>query len=201
MNIFAALQMLVNSNAKKPLNITLDEIQASVNSVRKATRKIGVVKGITYNTNYDSQVLSVLDEPIISIEGSGRILQIIPVTNTNAGSRLGTVLFTVDGEILLNNRARYCYPASDATGTDIVGDTYYPTNPSFVSNLFGTSTTFYRGYSAIFREDSNTFATNISSIVTPNGVPFKNGFELRLSQAITTDETKVGVIVVYELYE
>lgn len=201
MNIFAALQMLVNSNPNKPLDIKLDEVQAEVGNLRKATRKVKTIAGVPYNATNKSQVLTTDDTPVFSVEGSGRILQILPICNYNANSRVGTVLLTVDDEIILNNGAQYSHPASDTPGVVIVNNTYYPTSISVVAPVFGSSNSHYFGYSMILRENASTFDTHNSAIISPTGVPFKNGFDLRLTQAITSDTTKVGVIVVYELYE
>ena len=99
MNIFAAIGMVLNSNLNKPLNITLDEIQESVDNAHKVTRYVKTTVGIPYNTTYNKQVISESDSPVFSIEGNGRILQILPICNHNANSRVGTVLLTVDGEI------------------------------------------------------------------------------------------------------
>lgn len=198
MNIFAAIKKAINSNLDKPLNITLDEIQGSIG---KATRKVKTVVGIPYNATNKSQVLTLNDTPVFSIEGKGRILQILPICNYNANSRVGTVLLTVDGEILLNNGAQYSHPSSDLSGLAIVNNVYYPTNVSVITTAFGASNSHYFGYSMILREDASTFDTHNSAIITLAGIPFKNGFDLRLTQAISTDVNKAGVIVVYELYE
>lgn len=201
MNIFAAIKKAINSDLDKPLNITLNEIRDSVNNGHKITRHVETVVGIPYNATYNSQVINASDEPVFSIEGSGRILQILPVCNQNINSRAGTVLLTVDGETLLNNNARYSYSASDTNGIVIVNDTYNPTTISIVSTAFGASNTYYFGYSTILRNDSSAFDTHYSSIITPIGIPFKNKFDIKLTQAISTDVAKVGVIVIYELYE
>lgn len=201
MNILAAIQMLVNSNPEKPLNVTLDEINDSIGEVRKATRKVKTVVGIPYNATNKSQVLTLDDTPVFSIEGHGRILQILPICNQNSNSRVGTVLLTVDGEIILNNGTQYSYPSSDMTGLAIVNNVYHPTNVSVISTAFGASNYHYFGYSMILREDASTFDTHNSAIITLTGIPFKNGFDIRLTQAISTDTNKAGVIVVYELYE
>lgn len=199
MNILGAIGKFINSDLHKPLNITLNEIQ---NSVNKATRRVKIITGIPYNATYDNQVITTTDEPIVSITGSGRILQILPICNQNSNSRNGTVLLTVDGEILFNNAMRYSYSASDATGHVIVNDTYYTSGSFSVSaTAFGSSSSYYFGNTMILQEDSSTFIKSNKSIVSSVGIPFKNNFDIRLTQAISTDTTKAGVIVVYELYE
>lgn len=199
MSIWAEIKKSINSNLNKPLNITLDEIQTSVN--RKATRKVEIVVGVPYNEIYREQVLTINDTPVFSIEGNGRILQILPICNYNYNSRVGTVLLTVDGEIVLNNGAQYSHPSSDNSGMVIVNNTYYPTNISLITTAFGSSNSHYFNYSMILREDASTFDMHNSAIITLTGIPFKNGFDIRLTQTISTDINKAGVIVVYELYE
>ena len=201
MNIFAAIKKAINSNLDKPLNITLDEIKASVGKGNSASRKVKTVVGVPYNATNKSQVLTTNDTPVFSIEGKGRILQILPICNQNANSRVGTVLLTVDGEIILNNGVQYSHPASDTTGLAIVNNVYYPTNVSVITTAFGASNSHYFGYSMILREDASTFDSHNSAIIALTGIPFENGFDLRLTQAISTDVNKAGVIVVYELYE
>ena len=78
MNIFAAIKKAINSNLDKPLNITLDEIKASVGKGNSASRKVKTVVGVPYNATNKSQVLTTNDTPVFSIEGKGRILQILP---------------------------------------------------------------------------------------------------------------------------
>ena len=199
MNIFAAIKKAINSNLDKPLNITLNEIQTSVN--RKAYRKVKTVVGVPYNTTYANQVISESDNPIFSVEGKGRILQILPICNQNANSRVGTVLLTVDDEIILNNKVQYSHSAGDTPGFVIVNNTYDPTNVSVVTTAFGASNSHYFNYSTILREDSSTYDTHSSGIITLTGIPFENGFDIKLTQAVSSDVNKAGVIVVYELYE
>ena len=201
MNIFAAIKKAINSNLNKPLDITLSEIQDSVNNIRRVTYHIETVIGVPYNATHSTQVINTNDDSIFSINGKGRILQVLPICNQNSNSRIGTVLLTVDGEILLNNKVQYSYPASDTTGLAIVNNTYYPTNVSVISTAFGGSNSFYFGYSSILRSDPTTFDTHNSAIITPIGIPFKNNFDIKLTQAITSDINKIGVLVVYELYE
>lgn len=200
MNIFGAIKKSINSDLTKPLDITLNEIQETIN--RKATRKVKVITGIPHNTTYNAQVITTTDEPVFSINGSGRILQILPICGQSSTSRYGTVLLSVDGEILLNNQVQYSYSASDTTGYVIVNDTYYPSsNFSTYTTAFGTSTSYYFGYSSILQEDSSTFTKSYKAIISPVGIPFKNNFNLKLTQTAFSDTTKAGVVIVYELYD
>lgn len=201
MTIFAAIKKAINSNLNKPLDLTLGEIQTSVDAIHDVKRKIKTVVGIPYNATNKEQVITLNDTPVFSVTGKGRILQILPVCNYNANSRVGTVMLSVDGEVVLNNGAQYSHPSSDMTGLAIVNNVYYPTNVSVITTAFGASNTHYFGYSMILREDSSTFDTHNSAIVSLTGIPFVNGFELRLTQAISSDINRAGVIVVYELFE
>ena len=200
MSIWAEIKKAINSDLNKPLNVTLDEIKAGMSSFRKASRVVANITGVPYNTTYQSQVLTLDDAPIVSVEGAGRILQIIPVVNNvNHATRNGTVLLTVDEEILLNNKVGYSASASDKAGNFIVSDT---SNTIPIStNIFGSHSTFYFSNSPTFVADSSKFFNYNAGLISPVGIPFKYGFELRMSQAMETNTKGVGVIVVYELYE
>lgn len=200
MNIFAAIKKAINSNLDKPLNITLDEIQTSVN--RKATRKVVEFVGVPYNATSNAQVLSEADAPIFSVEGSGRILQIIPATNYSGADKYGTVLLHVDGDIAINNRVTYATSASNYPGVYIVDNFLESGNSTIYTDIFTSGGLLYLSRTRSCRANVDTFSDKVTGIFDPNGIPFKNRFELRLTQAMATSATtKVGVIVVYELYE
>lgn len=201
MNIFAAIKKAINSNLNKPLDVTLGEIQTSVNNVRKASRKVVEMVGIPYNTTTNEQVLTNDDEPIFSVNGSGRILQIVPITNQGAADRYGTVLLNIDGDIVINNRVNYAGSASDRAG-NYIADTFLESGTnSIYTDCFASGGSVYASRMRSLRANVDTYSNRTTGVFDPNGIPFNKKFELRLTQAILTDTSKVGVIVVYELYE
>lgn len=198
MNILAAIGMCINSNLKKPLDITLNEIQTSIN--RKATRNVAEVLGVPYNATYNAQILTTADDPIFSVNGSGRILQIIPVTNSSSSDKFGTVLLTVDGNIVINNKVTYAMSASNYPGNYIVDTFLESGNGTIYTDIFSSGGLVYASRSASCRANVDTYSDKSTGIFNPNGIPFNNGFELRLSQSMgETSVVKTGVIVVYEL--
>jgi hypothetical protein len=204
MNIFAVVKKAINSNLNKPLDITLDEIQATVNNIRKASRKVVEFKNIPYNASSDTQVLTTANEPIFSVSGSGRILQIIPVSNLSGSTgRYGTVLLNVDGDTVINNRITYATGTSDYAGIYIVDtDSGTGGSTSIYTDIFASGGSVYVNRSRTCRANTDTYSNRSTGIYDPNGIPFSNRFDLRVTQAISSSSIdKVGVIVVYELYE
>lgn len=206
MNIFAVVKKAINSDLNKPLNITLDEIKNSLSSVpsenKKVVRKVAKVRGIPYNEIYESQVLSLDDEPVLSVKGSGRVLQIFPVFSRNiSANKYGTALVTVDDNIIVNNEVRYITTQSGFNGYPLVDCVNTHVGGKFTSDIFGEIKNFFITLSEESIGDSQAFSTKFLSIINPLGIPFKNGFDIRLSQFASETPEDVGVIVVYELYE
>ena len=199
MNIFAAIKKAINSDLDKPLNITLDEIQSVIN--RKPSYKVFETLGIPYNATNNTQVLSEADAPVFSVEGAGRILQIVPVTNNSGSSKYGTVLLTVDGNTVINNKVNYGSSGSDYPG-QFIADTFLESgNRSIYTDLFTAGGSIFLSRTASGRGNVETYSDKATGIFNPTGIPFNNGFELRLTQSMSTTVNKTGVIVVYELYE
>lgn len=202
MNIFAVVKKAINSNLDKPLNITLDEIKADTGKVGKATRIVTLVKSVPNNATYNAQVLTLDDEALLSVNGSGRILHVLPLANLSGSmGRNGTALITVDDNVIFNNAIQFSFPSSDRQGYSIINQVGYTGNMSINTDSFGSLGSFYFTNSQQFRDDCSTFVASTSGIYAPSGIPFKNKFEIRLTQTMTTDIEKVGVFVVYELYE
>lgn len=200
MNIIAAIRMFINSKADKPLDITLDEMQKVVN--RKPRYKISEILGIPYNTTHNVQVLSEADDPIFSVEGSGRILQIIPATSYSGADKYGTVLLHVDGDIVINNRVTYATGASNYPGVFIVDNFLESGNQTIYTDMLTSGGLLYLSRSRSCRTNVDTYSDKVNGIFNPTGIPFNDGFELRMTQAMTNSTSyKTGVIVVYELYE
>ena len=205
MNIFAAIKATINSNLKKPLDLTLEEIKTAISEnsggVPKSTRHVVEILGVPYNAETATQVLTTADDPIYSVEGSGRILQIVPATQTSS-TRNGTTLLTIDGDIAINNKVNFCGVGSDTSGTYIV-DTFFNISAILVyTDIFSAGGGVYAKGSQSFRSNVHTYSDRATGICVPNGIPFKNGFELRLTQAMGSSyENKSGVIIVYELYD
>lgn len=202
MNIFAAIKKAINSNLDKPLNITLDEIKTSVDNVRKATRHMGKVVGIPYNTTTDRQVLNASDAPILSVNGSGRIIQVIPIFFGSPSSAVkGTALISVDDTIIVNTNARFATTSNTYEGYCLIDYTDNRSVARVYSDLSGSVQGYYINNPVHYLGDATNFVNMTGGIIAPNGVPFKNNFELRLTQAVSTSSNTLGVIVVYELYE
>ena len=200
MNIFAAIKKTINSNLNKPLDITLSEIKTSVG--RKPTHKVAEFLGVPYNATYNAQVLTTADEPIFSVNGSGRILRIIPVTKSGSSDKFGTVLLTVDGDIVINNKVTYAMNTSSYPGNYIVDTFLESSTGTIYTDIFTAGGLVYASRTASCRANVDTYSDKSTGIFNPNGIPFNNGFELRLSQAMDEmSNSKTGVIVVYELYE
>jgi hypothetical protein len=198
MNIFAVVKKCINSNLDKPLNETIEEIKKST---VKGTRIVESAVGVLYNTTYSSQVLSMNDEPIFSVNGRGRILQIIPVSNKNVTSNVyGTTILTVDDKTLLNNSVEFASTANSYAGKCIV-DTEKRENTLISVNVFGEDKYCNIVSPNIRLGDVTSFIANRIGIINPNGVSFERGFEIRLSQMVSNTPNDYGVIVVYELYE
>lgn len=202
MNIFAVVKKAINSNLNKPLNITLDEIKEMV-STPTIKRKVATATGIPYVKDNNAQVLTTSDTPILSVNGRGRILQIIPVSSNKADNgQTGTTLFSVDGEILLNNGVKFA--SSGIAGEYIVNQNVLLNYEYDYVNtlLFGTAIEFWVKASKTFVGGNNP-AFNIGEfgIIEKDGIPFNQGFDIRMTQDSTNAPEKFGVIVVYELYE
>lgn len=202
MNIFAAIKKAINSNLDKPLDITLDEIKSDVKSLKKTITMNIFAGGVPYNTTYDQQVLSESDAPLLSIEGTGRILAIIPIVKTSSGATTnGTSLITVDNNIIHNSRVRYSTPSSSQSGILILGPDISSTTMVYLS-AFDTYTAYHMNASSVKVLSQNaSYSGNDTGIIAPYGVPFNQRVDIRLTQATQTDTSKVGVVVVYELYE
>lgn len=200
MSIWAEIKKSINSNLNKPLNITLDEIKSDVTNLKKPLRKVLSVTGVPRNTTYSSQVLTLDDDPIVSIDGIGRIIQVIPIANSSPSNTLyGTTLVTIDDDIVINSEIRYASKSSSGKGSFIIDYTERDDDTCY-SSIFGTATGFYLSSGGKVVGESN-FINNDATLIAPIGVPFLNKFEIRLTQNITTKPEDVGVIVVYELYE
>lgn len=202
MNIFAVVKKAINSNLDKPLDVTLGEIHQSVLQKNSPKRIVDSVVGVPYNATHNAQVLSLNDAPVFSVEGSGRILQVIPVSKASVtGVKQGTAFLTVDDEIIINNMIKYASTASNYNGCYIVDYVDTHLRSAIYSDIFGSSAIYYVSPTDTFFGDVSIFSTTCCSVVAPNGVPFKNGFEIRLTQSASETITDAGVIVVYELYE
>lgn len=206
MNIFAAIKKAINSNLNKPLNITLDEIKTEINDIRgdfcKSTRKVINKIGVPYNTNHTSKVITNSDTPIVSVNGVGRILEIIPVTKyTSSGEKNGTASIIIDGADVLNCPVTYAGKTSDTSGIRLVDYIDNHKNSSFCADIFGNTDYYYVSTTPGVLANPSAFFNKRITLVTPNGIPFKHGFSIRLTQTMSQDITLTGVIVVYELYE
>lgn len=201
MNIFAVVKKAINSNLDKPLNITLDEIKNLVEKPTKITRKVKTATGIPYVKDNNAQVLTTDSEPILSVNGRGRILQIIPVSSNKADNgQTGTTLFSVDGEILLNNGVKFSSNGID--GECIVNQTVITSHEYVNTLLFGTAIEFWVKASKMYTGNVNpTFNIGEFGIIAKDGIPFNQGFDIRMTQDSTNAPEKFGVIVVYESYE
>lgn len=199
MNFFAVIKKCINSNLDKPLNVTLDEIRTLT---PKVTHMIESAVGVLYNTTYSAQVLTMDDEPIFSVNGRGRILQIIPVSNKNVTSTVyGTTILTVDDKTVLNNSIEFASTANSYAGKCLVDAVEKRDDTSISVNVFGEDK-FCKIVSPNIRlGDVTSFIANRLGIVNPNGVSFERGFELRMSQAVSNTPNDYGVVVVYDLYE
>lgn len=203
MNIFAVVKKAINSDLNKPLNITLDEIKNSLASGNdKITRKIVEVIGVPYNSTYASQVLTMDDEPVLSVNGRGRILRIIPVSNKNVTSTVyGTTILTVDDKTLLNNSVEFASTANSYAGKYMVDTVEKRSNTNVSINAFGANKFCQVESPNIRFGEVDSFISNRIGVIEPNGVNFERGFEIRLTQAISNTPNDYGVIVIYELYE
>lgn len=199
MNIFAAIKKAINSDLNKPLNITLGEIQASVNNVRKASRHVAIVTDIPYNSDVTQQILTTADPAVLSVAGSGRILQMIPICD-NSAKRSGTVLLSIDDEIILNSSVAYSYGASDTLGNMLIAQSNNDTVIRCAVFSSAYTSYYFNVYPAI-RASAEIFMSSSLTLVSTVGIPFKNGFDLRLTQSVSSTGQKAGVVVVYELYE
>lgn len=203
MNIFAVVKKAINSNLDKPLNITLDEIKSDVANLGKLTRKVVTAVGVPYNSTYNASVLSLDDEPVLSIEGVGRILSILPIIKTPSNSlTVGTALITVDDEIVLNSITRFASTGAGYTGKYLVN---YNDNVSYdnvIVDAFDTTSKYYVDSVTTLSLGSPTFSNDLTCIVAPNGLLFKQKVDIRLTQNGNENApNNAGVVVVYELYE
>lgn len=199
MNIFAVIKKCINSNLDKPLNETLEEIKSLT---PKVTRMVASATGVLYDTNYSSQVLSMDDEPVLSVNGRGRILQIIPVSNKNVTSTVyGTTILTVDDKILLNNSIEFASTANSYAGKYMVDTVEKRNNTNISINVFGANKFCQVESPNIRLGEMDSFIANRLGIIEPNGVSFERGFEIRMSQMVSNTPNDYGVVVVYELYE
>lgn len=204
MGIWAEIKKSINSNLNKPLDITLGEIQNTVDKARVAHRKIEIAYGVPYNATDNAQVLTVNDSPIVSISGAGRILQVIPVSTISTnGMKNGTVLLSVDNEIVFNARVSYCTSVSDLKGYYILTNTDNHKRSYMYCDVFSaTSLLCVDTYPFLRTNPSDNFANIASTLIEPLGLPFNDGFEIRLSQSAGGGYIdSLGVIVIYELYE
>lgn len=202
MNIFAVVKKCINSNLDKPLNITLDEIKNSLSGgsnsslVYKTITKVG----IPYNAISSSKVLTEDDTPIVSVSGRGRIIQIIPMSDKGNTDVRGTTLFTVDGKILLNNNVQFA--STGVAGRYLVDYADHHESDTVYSDIFGKAETYKTAGTGARVGDVISFGSSPRAVIVPNGIAFKNGFELRLTQSYQANSTALfGVIVIYELYE
>ena len=200
MNIFAAIKKAINSDLDKPLNITLNEIKTDVNNLKNLKRKVVTAVNVPNNSTTASQVLSLSSAPVVSVDGSGRLLHVIPIINASStGEKTGTGLITVDDEILLNSKVQYADLGTYHKGIALVDVGNSMTTIS--SDMFGSPTSFTLTNGTPLFSKINTYSSTVVSVISPNGVPFKNGFKIRLTHATSANTENVGVIVVYELYE
>ena len=200
MNIIAALQMLVNNNPRKPLNEQLDELKDSTQ--KKCRRIVTNAVGIPYVKATGDQLITLEDNPVLSIEGSGRILQVIPVyKNSPSDNKWGTALLTIDDDIIFNGSIKYAAGSSSYKGYYIVDYTEDHYRSGFSSNIFGAYKSFDLESISVFIGDMITYQSNSTMLVAPLGIPFKNDFKIRMTQSEGTTVDNFGVIVVYELYE
>lgn len=201
MNIFAVVKKSINSNLNKPLDVTLDEIKTLMESTR-VTRKVVTPTGIPYVKDNNAQVLTLDSAPFLSIGGRGRILQIMPVSSQSSdNSMTGTTLLTVDDEIVLNNGVKFA--SSGIDGECIVNQTVVSSRNTVSSQIFGTAIEFGLKATKMYTGGTNpTFNSGEYAIVAQDGIPFNQGFEIRMTQdASQNNPEKFGIIVVYELYE
>lgn len=203
MNIFAVVKKAINSNLDKPLNVTLDEIKTDVSKVNKAQYVVSSGLGATYNEVFDTQVLSINDNPIFSVNGAGRIFQVIPVyLGTSSASLKGTALMRIDDKVVFNNQVHFATKTVDNSGYYMLDYIYGRTKTIVEVGLSGEKHKIYTYGSGVCMGEMVSYGTNNVGIIAPQGVPFVNGFEIRMTQAISNDVIqKTGVIVVYELYE
>lgn len=203
MNIFGAIKKSINSDLNKPLDVILGEIQRTVDNSRVASRKIRAVVGVPYNETVDNQVINTSDPALLSISGSGRILEIVPLTSETSGYiKFGTVLLTVDGSIVFNSKTIFGGSLSDYKGIYVLTNTDTHKSTVMYCDLFTDNGTHYVDTNPFLRINLNTYTSVQSTLIAPHGVPFNNGFEIRMTQS--SAETSVdthGVVVVYELYE
>lgn len=203
MNIFAAIKKAINSDLNKPLNVTLAEIQGAVNNSRAASRNVRSAIGVPYNATVDSQVITDNDTALVSVAGAGRILQILPLCdNGNGGTKIGTALLTVDGETVFNAKTIFATMSSELKGLYILNDIDINNSTLIYCDLFSESGIFYIDANTFLKINPENYSRVQSTLIAPQGVPFNNGFELKMTQSVgATANNTLGVVVVYELYE
>lgn len=202
MSIWAEIKKSINSDLNKPLDVTLGEIQNAVDKSRVARKKVQKVTGIPYNATYTSQVITADDTALISVPGAGRILHILPLSSeANGGVKFGTVLLTVDNEIAFNGKIIFATSTSEHKGLYVLTNTDNHKSTLIYSDMFSDQGTFYIDVNPFLRINASAYNTVQSTLIEPLGLPFKNGFEIKMTQAFETNTTKYGFVVVYELYE
>lgn len=202
MSIWAEIKKSINSNLNKPLDVTLGEIQGAVNNSRVTYKKVQKVIGVPYNADHSNQVITNSDAPLLSVTGKGRILQILPLSSeSNGGAKFGTALVTVDNKIVFNGRTIFATLSTENRGLYILTNTDNHKSLMIYCDMFSNSYTFYIDVNPYMRIDTDSYNAIQSTLIEPFGLPFNNGFEIRMTQAFETNETKYGFVVVYELYE
>ena len=202
MAIWAEIKKAINSNLNKPLDVTLGEIQTSVNNLHVTHRRVQVALGAIYNNTINSRVITETDQPVISVTGKGRILQILPISSDASGSKNGTALFTVDGKITYNGRISYATESQSIPGTYMLTDTDNRKYNYVVSNIFKSNGAFHMNVYPFLKGDLDDFIGTAVTLIEPFGLPFNNGFEIKLTQNDGQNYVDtLGVLVVYELYE
>ena len=86
-------------------------------------------------------------------------------------------------------------------GHPIVDYTTTHIDNHIVSNIFGENTDYYLEVEEELIGDNQSFGESFQSIITPHGIPFKNGFEIKMTQSTSETPEHSGVIVVYESYD
>ena len=91
---------------------------------------------------------------------------------------------------------------SDYKGIYVLTDTDNHKSTFMYCDLFDDRGTHYIDVNPSLRINVSTYTSVQSTLIAPHGIPFNDGFEIRMTQSsATTSINTHGFVVVYEIYE
>lgn len=195
----------INSDMSKPLDKLIEE----TNENYKIHYMTASAVGVPYNQKYQEKVITDETAPLISVTGKGKILSIFPLFESNDMVAVGTAQVKIDGKEVIHKSISFGSSNSGYAGSAILLSNAVATYDSkYVvrTDTFNMLSYHYfdirdvREINNVLNE--NIFNTNISSSYYQDGLYFYDRFEVRATQAKSSNVAgELGIYVMYELFE